>query len=247
MKESLFPDLKKRSDEIELMDIPDSDEAKLINTVRQFKIINLLFTRSRYLIKKYIIKEILKNPERIYTFLDLGAGGCDISYWFLNKCKYYGININVICLDSDIRIINYVKKKFKSAKNLKIINGSAFELEKIGKVDFIFANHFLHHFPLDKIPVILNHIARYTKKFFLLNDIYRSYFAYFGLSIFCRIFLHNSFAFYDGRLSIRKGFRDKEIKYISKKIDIKGLNFEIKIKRINPSRIYIIGKNYKID
>ena len=80
---------------------------KLFNTVKQFKIINFLFTCSRYLIKKHIIKEILKKPNDIYTFLDIGAGGCDISYWFLKKCKFYGINIKVICLDSDIRIIYF--------------------------------------------------------------------------------------------------------------------------------------------
>jgi phospholipid N-methyltransferase len=242
---SLFPDLKKRSNDIELMDNPGSDEKKLLNTVKQFKIINILFSRSRYLIKKHIIKEALKNPEKTYTFLDLGAGGCDISYWVLRKCKSYGINIKLICLDNDIRIINYIKKRFQSVKNLKIINGSAFELEKIGKVDFVFTNHFLHHLPLEKIPDIIRHIAKYTNKVFLLNDIYRSYFAYFGLAIFCKIFLHNSFAFYDGRLSIRKGFRDKELKIISNNTDIKDFNF--KIKRIFPSRVYFVGKNQNIE
>ena len=240
MIRSLIPDLKKRSDEIELMDIPDSDEKKLFNTVKQFKLINLLFTRSRHLIKKYIIREMLKNPDESYSFLDIGAGGCDISYWLLRKCKTYKLNIKVICLDSDTRVINFTKNKFKSIEGLMIINGSAFELEKIGKVDFVFANHFLHHLPFDKIPVIIEHISKFTKKVFLLNDIYRSYFAFFGLSIFCRIFLHNSFAYYDGRLSIRKGFREKEMIDIIKNAGNK--NFEIRIKRINPSRIYIIGK-----
>ena len=240
MIKSLIPDLKKRSDEVELMDISDSDEKKLLNTVKQFKLINFLFTRSRYLIKKYIIREMLKNPDESYTFLDIGAGGCDISYWFLKKCKNYGLNVKVICLDSDIRIINFIQNRFKSIKEIKIINGSAFELEKIGKVDFIFANHFLHHLTFDKISVILEHILKFTKKIFVLNDIYRSYFAFFGLSIFCRIFLHNSFTFYDGRLSIRKGFRNNEIGIISKEINNK--NLIINIKRIFPSRIYIVGK-----
>ena len=95
-----------------------------------------------------------------------------------------------------LELVPSIKKKFKSIKELKIINGSAFELEKIGKVDFIFANHFLHHLPFDKISFIINHIAKYTKRVFLLNDIYRSNYAFLGLSIFCRVFLTYLWLYY---------------------------------------------------
>ncbi len=240
MIEYLFPDLKQRSNEIELMDDPGSPEKELFNTLKQFKIVNFLFTRSRHLIKKYIIKDILKEPEKSYSFLDLGAGGCDISYWFYNKCKKLKLNVKITCLDSDTRVLKYSKNKFDSIKELEIKKGNAFELGKVGKFDYIFTNHFLHHLPSNKIPFIINYIAKFTKRAFILNDINRSNFAFLGLTIFCKIFFHNSFVFYDGRLSIKKGFLYKEMLDLIKKI--KDKNFKIKIKKIFPSRIYLIGK-----
>lgn len=78
---------KIRSNQPELMDIQDSDKKKLINTIRQFALINLLFTRSRFLIKKYLIKDMLKNKSLKYSFLDLGAGGGDVSIWLAKYCR----------------------------------------------------------------------------------------------------------------------------------------------------------------
>jgi 2-polyprenyl-3-methyl-5-hydroxy-6-metoxy-1,4-benzoquinol methylase len=235
----LFADLKKRSNEVELMDLPDCDEKELINTIEQFKFINRFFTRSRYLIKKYIINEIKKDPKKNYTFLDVGAGGCDIAYWLLKKCKKRRYNVKVVCLDYDIRIFKYVKKKFNSVNDLKIINISVFELEKVGKFDFIFANHFLHHFQSKDIPSIINLIANQTKKLFLLNDIYRSRLYLFQHSLLCKYLFHNSFVYYDGNISIKKGFKTSEMYDFIKKADNK--NFIFKIKRKFLFRIYLVG------
>lgn len=236
----LFPDLKQRSDEIELMDDPDSPEKELFNTLKQFKIINFLFTRSRYLINKYIINDILKDPKRSYTFLDLGAGGCDISFWLYKKCKKLKLNVKVTCLDSDARIIKYLKNKFEFINGIEIKEGCAFELDKIGEFDYIFSNHFLHHIPSKKIPFIINFIAKHTRRVFLLNDLYRSNFIFFGHSLFSRFFLYNSFAYYDGRISIKKGFLYKEmLNYIKL---IKNKDFKIITKKLFPSRIYLAGE-----
>jgi hypothetical protein len=78
-----------------------------------------------------------------------------------------------------------------------------------------------------------------TNRCFVLNDILRSHLGYLGYTLFTGILMHNSFAFYDGRLSIKKGFTYKELdKYVS---EIKDRSNEIKIKVLKPSRLVIIG------
>jgi hypothetical protein len=77
-------------------------------------------------------------------------------------------------------------------------------------------------------------IDKKTKKRFLLNDLKRSNFAYLGFTLFAGLFFHNSFAFYDGRLSIKRGFKKEELqKYLTG-------SHSIIINQINPSRIYIL-------
>jgi len=238
MKDLFFPDMSSRSNEPELMDFPDSDPKKLINTVKQFSIINILFTRSRYLIKKYIVKDMLRSDRRSFTFLDIGAGGCDIPLWLLRICKRNNIDIKITCLDNDRRIIEYAKKKCAGLKEIEILEGSAFDLTKMQKFDYIFANHFLHHLSDEQIISILNIVNENTKKCFILSDLLRSWLGYLGYTFFTGIFMHNSFAFYDGRLSIKKSFIYKELKeFVSKMSE----NKSIIIESLKPSRLAVIG------
>ena len=234
-----FPDLKKRSDDIELMDMTDCDEKKLINTVRQFRVINFLFTRSRYLIKKYIISDMLKTQRKIYTFLDIGSGGCDIPIWLNKKAKKLGLNVKITCIDNDGRIIKYAKDKIKNIKEIKLIKASALDLKKLGDFDYIFTNHFLHHISQHELPDIIKSISESTNRLFLINDIYRSNIAYFFYTIFVGIFFHKSFALYDGRISIKKGFMKNELLDIVRKLKF---DKKIEVKQCNPARIYVIGK-----
>ena len=113
---------------------------------------------------------------------------------------------------------------------------SAPNVNYAGKFDFIFTNHLLHHFSDQDIYKIINLIQSNTRRVFLLNDLKRSYLSYLGFSLFAGIFLHNSFAFHDGRISIMKGFRAYEMKRITKRFK------DIMIKQKIPSRIYLVGR-----
>src|SRR5450759_5516343 len=98
MLDRIFPDLKERYDGPELMDLPDASEKKLINTLNQFYLLNILFTRSRRLIEKYILADMLQSPGKTYEFLDLGAGGCDIAIWLLKRCRHLGLDVRITCM-----------------------------------------------------------------------------------------------------------------------------------------------------
>jgi ubiquinone/menaquinone biosynthesis C-methylase UbiE len=69
------------------MDDPESDPVLLINTVKQFRLINFFLTGSRKLIKKHFISKMVPGSGRVYTVLDAGAGGCDTALWMVKYCK----------------------------------------------------------------------------------------------------------------------------------------------------------------
>ena len=230
-----WPDLKERASDDELMDLTSSDQQKLRTTLTQFEFVNFLFSRSRYLIKKYIISDMLKNRTMTYTFLDIGSGGCDIAIWLTKKCMKKGIRINITCIDRDERAIEYSTEKSNKYNDINVMKLDAFELDDLDDFDYIFCNHFLHHLPDDKIGELIRIVDRKTKKRFLLNDIRRSRLAFLGFTLFGIFFLHNSFSYYDGRISVRKGFTIEEFrKYTT------GPS-SIKVHTINPSRIYVIN------
>jgi ubiquinone/menaquinone biosynthesis C-methylase UbiE len=195
------------------MDGSDVDEKKVYRTLVQFKIINLLLSRSRKLMKEILIPHMLQAGEKKLTLLDVGAGGGDIALWFANLCHSRGIEIKILCLDSDPKVIEFAAKRCQGYENISVRQGSAHDIEAIDEgIDYIFANHFLHHLNSQEIPQFLEKVYRTARRGFLINDLHRSRPAYLGFTLLAGIFLHKSYHFFDGRISIRKGFTFHELK-----------------------------------
>ena len=215
------PDLSTRSDQKEIMGSRDVDEKKVYRTLAQFRIINLLLSRSRKLMKEILIPHMLQAGGKKFTLLDVGAGGGDVAAWFADLCHSRGIEIKIICLDSDPQVIEFAAKRCQSYMNINVRHGSAHDIETIDEgIDYIFANHFLHHLDNQEIPQFLEKVYRTARRGFLINDLLRSHPAYLGFTLLAGIFFHKSYHFHDGRLSIRKGFKLHELKGV-----VADLNF----------------------
>lgn len=76
MRDYFFPDLRKRNTaDKEILDGIDVDLRRLQRTIRQFKLVNVLFSFSGRLMHKHFFHVMVQNPGRTYTLLDIGAGG----------------------------------------------------------------------------------------------------------------------------------------------------------------------------
>ncbi len=237
MRLTWFPDLSKRSDQKEIMDTSGVDDKKVYRTLAQFKMINLLLSRSRKLMKEILIPHMLEVGGKKLTLLDIGAGGGDIALWFANQCHSHGIEIKILCLDSDPKVVEFAKKMCHSCENISVRQGSAHDIETIDEgIDYIFANHFLHHLSSQEIPHFLEKVYRSARRGFLINDLLRSHTAYLCFTLLAAIFFHKSYHFHDGRISIQKGFTFHELKEV-----VAQLNFSNSVRlgyRI-PARVFL--------
>lgn len=233
------PDMTHRIFEEELMDRPDCDLVKLKKTIKQFGLLNRLFSASRRFFKKEIFPWIRRDPKREYTLLDVGAGGCDIPIWVARQARKEGWRIKITALDYDRRIVPWAREAVREFPEITVVEGSAFELERYGEFDFAFTNHVLHHLSWDQITLVVGKLLRQTRIAFVLNDIKRSRAAYLGYTIFTSLFVRGSLAFYDGRLSIRRGFLAEEWKaWIETHFPDAG----IRLLRANPSRLALVWR-----
>jgi 2-polyprenyl-3-methyl-5-hydroxy-6-metoxy-1,4-benzoquinol methylase len=226
--------LKTREQTPELMDLPSCDGALLKKTVEQFKLLNRLFTASRKLISRYIFCEMMGDTSRVYTMLDIGAGGCDIDLWVAEEARRRGLTLRITALDHDDRIIAMAREATRDFPEITIVNGDLNDLPQFGDFDFIFCNHLLHHLNWGEIGPLLRHIERQTKICYLLNDLRRSVSAYIGYAVFTSLFLAPSLARVDGLLSIRKGFSKEEWKAFLKE---QMAGTPVKILRVFPARL----------
>lgn len=218
------------------MDLPDADLTRLIRTIRQFKLLNMLFSSSRILIKRHFFSIMEQCPGQTYSLLDIGAGGCDIAVWAAKEARRRKILLNITALDTDKRIIPSAAAAIKNYPEIKLVHASAMDLAQMGQFDFIFSNHFLHHLEWKEIEDVVKLVRIHTVRAFIMNDLKRSQWAYLGYTIFAGLFMHNSLAFYDGRLSIRKGFLENELRALVNE-KLSGLGIEVL--KVLPARIYL--------
>jgi len=213
MLDFIFPDLRVRNTtDREKMDLADADPELLLRTVRQFRLINRLFSASRRLLRRQVFSLMEEDPGRGYSLLDLGAGGCDIVQWAAREARRRHLKLEITALDNDPRILPVAYRAVRDYPAIRIIEGNALDLSPLGSFDFIFSNHFLHHLGWDEIEVLLRDIIARTQLSFVMNDLKRSPWAYLGGSLGIGLLARRSFAFYDGRLSIRRGFLPAELR-----------------------------------
>jgi hypothetical protein len=121
---------------------------------------------------------------------------------------------------------------------------SVFDIDQLPDYDFIFTNHFMHHFPDSELPDLLGLVHRKTRIRFLMNDLKRSRLSYLGFTLFATLFLHNSFAGYDGGLSILRGFTSAELQELVSHSDSQA---HLEVGETFPGRVYIFGHGNKAD
>ena len=234
----LLPDLRRRAGEPERMDLPDSDQCKLENTLARFEIINRTLTRVRWLLRRYVVNAMRRRPDRQYHLVDLGAGACETAFWLLNGCREEKLKLKITAIDHDPGVVRYARSMRGSVPGLNILRRDILDLDDLGPIDFIFANHLLHHLDDARIVELLKYFRRFKGATILINDIERNrinYMVYYFISL---LFSRDSFARYDGLLSIRKGFRTRELRQIMNSAFPRRSPYQIK--KIPPGRILLV-------
>ena len=232
------PRFSERASLLENMDRPDCSLKKLYRTLDQFGWINILLSRYRTLLSRHVIRDMLHEPEREWRFVDLGAGACDITVWMVRQAAKLGLRLKVTALERDPRVIAYARAKHRDVDGLTIAAGDALDPESWEPVDYVFANHFLHHLTNGEIARLLGLVAEHTNRVFVLNDILRSRLAYAGYALLMGPLGGRSFALADGLMSIRRGFLPTELQSL---LQTAGLGVPSCVETLHPFRVAVVG------
>jgi 2-polyprenyl-3-methyl-5-hydroxy-6-metoxy-1,4-benzoquinol methylase len=234
-----LPDMRFRNTtDKEKMERVNADPDQLLRSIRQFQWINALFSASRRLLREHFFPMMDQDPKRVYTLLDVGAGGCDIALWAAREARNRGLKLNITALDNDPRILPIASKAVRDCPEIRIVEGNALDFSELGSFDFIFSNHLLHHLDWDEISIFLRQVLARTRLGFVMNDLKRSRWAYLGCTVLLGLTARRSFAFHDGRLSIRRGFLPGELR------DFATRNFpnaRIQVVETFPARVVLTG------
>ncbi|MBN1982095.1 MAG: methyltransferase domain-containing protein [Chitinivibrionales bacterium] len=192
------------------MDDFSSDGKQLRVALDNLRIINATISPVKILCRRHIVKRAAKSPQTHFTLMDIGCGSADLADWLSRQITFLHKTATIYCVDHDPRAVAYAKNKYSHNRDLVFIHCSAFEIQRVCEsVDFILCNNVLHHFEDSEITAFLEIIHRVSRQGFLVCDLYRSYFSYYGFLLFSALFFRDGFSMIDGTISIRKGFTKK--------------------------------------
>lgn len=235
-----FPDMRVRNViDSEKMDLPEADLDTLHRTIRQFRLINMLFSASRRLLREHVFSIMERDRQRQYTLLDVGAGGCDIAVWGACEARKRNLSLRITALDNDARISPVALQEIQPYPEITFQIGNALDLGNMEKFDFIFSNHFLHHLRWDEISLFLQQALAHTRLALVMNDLKRCRWSYLASSLLLPLLGRNSFICCDGKLSIRRGFTSSELAQL---LDSEVSANQFRVKEVFPARVVITSE-----
>ena len=195
---------------LEQMDDPDCDREELMNTYRQFRVVNSLISRWKTIYRRHIRPFCRTNNNRC-SILDIGFGGGDIPVKLAKWCSSDGITPQITAIDTDPRAWEFVQQQ-DTPPTVNYRQISSTEMVKQQKLfDFVISNHLLHHLQEDHFYSMLEEAKKLSKQMVLFNDIHRSDLGYLLFNLLARPIFRSSFITEDGLTSIKRSYTQQEL------------------------------------
>ena len=213
---------KTRSLAPELMDDHGGDKRLLFRTLGHFKLINALFARNRFFAKT-LAAHIGCQGQRVFTIVDVGAGGGDFALRLARQLDRRSIRARIYCIDNDPRAVEYARDRCSGRPEIIVLHESFRHLPALPhSPDYVFSNHLLHHLTDDDGIDLLRIVGASARIGWIVSDLERSAFWHCLFGAFASVFLRDGYTKDDGLLSIRKSFTKKELAHIVEKAAVQA-------------------------
>jgi SAM-dependent methyltransferase len=213
---------KERARGSEFLDRPDADPRLVEEGYRFMKVVNRLGGGIR-VVRRFLAEEISKSPkDDPVTVLDIGAGDCDIPLSVARWAGRRGYQVQFTCLDHDPKALELAERAVRRVGHpappvIRTVQADIFTYQPAEKFDYAMGSMTFHHFTDDQIDQLITHLRGFVRKALLINDLHRclaNYVACFFLALpVDREIRH------DGLLSIRRGFKPRELAQLLAKHD----------------------------
>lgn len=207
----MLPELKYRSRQKEMMDAPVISKKLLIQNLRELDFLNR--TLGGHTITLQGIKQLVRLKDKQYHIADLGCGSGDtlkhIARWARTngyKVKLTGIDIN----EDAIAFLNHHCREYSEITG--IISDYRLFLQTSENIDIIHCSLFCHHLTDAELTELISLLKSKVKVGFIINDLQRTWLAWFAVRIFTTVMNGSKLARHDGPVSVLRGFTKDELK-----------------------------------
>ena len=231
---------KYRSDQSELMDVPDIP-AKLLH-----KNLGELDTMNRntggHAISLEGIKRLVTDRQKLYHIVDLGCGSGDVLRYIARWARKYQFKVRLTGVDLNSDAIQYLEEYSLGYPEITGITGDyKYYLKTCSDVDVVHCSLFCHHLNDNELHDLFISLKSCASIGFVINDLHRNPVAYYGVWLITRMLNGSDLAKHDGPVSVIRAFKRGELE---KLLHHAGLNdFSIDWKWA--FRYLVVAKTFK--
>ena len=198
--------LSVRSRQAEQMDAPDLDPAVYAAVLADLAKVNRLLMTARPTIG--FIRRALAGRTR-FKLLDVGFGQGDMLRAIARWAERKRIEAALVGIDLNPRSALAAAPVTPAGLPISYRTGDYADCAGEGW-DFVISSSVTHHMSDEEIHAFLRFMEAEAAMGWLVNDIYRHWFAYYGFPLLARIMFWHRMVREDGRLSIARSFREDE-------------------------------------
>jgi len=210
-----------RSTAKEFLDKPDCDPSLVAASYRFMEWVNGYFGGTR-VVRRFISAETrcpdVNSPLRI---LDIGSGSCDIPLAVSRWARARGIPIEITCLEVSDQAVAIARRRLALANDpaIHLLQEDVFTHQPSEPYDCAVSSMCFHHFDNEQILMLLQRLRSFVNNRVLINDLRRSPLASFGAGLLLAVTGAMPGVRHDALLSIRRGFKIRELKSVLKRLD----------------------------
>ncbi|NAS13179.1 methyltransferase domain-containing protein [Poritiphilus flavus] len=199
----------------ELMDDPKVPAGELKLVLKDIDFANRALGGNRITIKA--LQRLFKAyPERSYSILDAGCGDGTMMRLIATFCRNQKIEVQLTGWDLSETAVTQGKRSSKDFPEINLVAADILKHPCPPKTfDFVITTLTMHHFEDDQLELLLKRLTDLARKGVVINDLHRNRLAYALFKGFSSIFIRTRIARHDGLVSIRRGFRRKELERLS--------------------------------
>lgn len=198
-------DLAIRSREEEQMDDPGLDPQTYERVLRDLSRVNAWTWAARPTLA-FLARGAKDMPA--FRLIDVGFGHGDMMRRIARWTRRRGIAVDLVGVDLNPKSAEVARAATPRSWPIEYRTGDYRDVA--GPVDFVISSAVTHHMTDDEIHAFLRFMEERAARGWLINDIYRGAFAYYGFPLLCAIMRWHPMIREDGQLSIARGFRESD-------------------------------------
>lgn len=217
--------LKKRSEELEVMDGYQGDAWQVHGTLSNIEIVNRFLGGSRVLIH-YLEKFSKTWPAgKTIRILDVGCGSSDIPKAVIDWARRKKLSLKITALDILHDAVTFSRKRLSGYPEINYVQADALKPPfRPEAFDYVFGSMFFHHLSDELILEMLASFNNLAGRGIIVNDLLRRLRAYLMIFLISRFSRVHMFRI-DAPLSVLKGFKRPELEDYIEKSGLSYLKF----------------------